>query len=161
MYLPGLNTSASPNGNAPATLNAANDFTECMSLPKYNLTRVDTLGCFIAHYDDPSTPCGKATLPDGTPLRSALYADSPAGHCDLTGCYPGAVDIFYSFPQWRTPGFGHFDNVGVSLLLLFELAALEGWPDVMHWAMDTDSQEMFVQPERWATVTRETASGAM
>ncbi|OUW49260.1 MAG: hypothetical protein CBD47_02085 [Synechococcus sp. TMED187] len=161
VYLPGLNTSASPNGNAPANLNAANDFTECMSLPKYNLTRVDTLGCFIAHYDDPSTPCGKATLPDGTPLRSALYADSPAGHCDLTGCYPGAVDIFYSFPQWRTPGFGHFDNVGVSLLLLFELAALEGWPDVMHWAMDTDSQEMFVQPERCATVTHETSSGAM
>ena len=61
VYLPGLNTSASPNGNAPANLNAANDFTECMSLPKYNLKRVDTLGCFIAHYDDPSTPCGKAT----------------------------------------------------------------------------------------------------
>ena len=34
------------------------------------------------------------------------------------------------------------------MLLLFEVSALEGWPDVMHWAMDTDFREQYVVPFR-------------
>merc|ERR1719284_20090 len=36
------------------------------------------------------------------------------------------------------PGFGNFNNIGWAILLLFEIAALEGWPDVMSVAMASD-----------------------
>ena len=34
-------------------------------------------------------------------------------------------------------------------MLLFEVSALEAWPDVMHTAMDADSQDLFIQPHRY------------
>jgi len=46
------------------------------------------------------------------------------------------------------PQFGTFDNVGMSLMLLFEVSALEGWPDVMHVAMDSDADSQYVVPWR-------------
>ena len=53
---------------------------------------------------------------------------------------------FTEFPQWFYPQFGSFDNIMYSLALLFEVSALEGWPDVMHMAMDTDDKNMLVVP---------------
>ena len=52
---------------------------------------------------------------------------------------------FVEFPQWMYPQFGTFDHFGYSLMMLFEISALEGWPDVLHWSMDADS-EMLVVP---------------
>ena len=57
---------------------------------------------------------------------------------------------FSEFPQWMYPQFGNFDHMLTSLLLLFEISALEGWPDVMHVAMDSDADELFVVPWRLA-----------
>jgi len=95
-----------------------NDYEECMALPRYNLTRRTTDGI--------------------------LFMDM----ADADPTYEPDWLIFTEFPQWMWPQFGTFDNIGHALILLFEVSALEGWPDVMHWAMDTDGKEMFVTPWR-------------
>lgn len=83
-----------------------NDYDECMLLPKYNLTRYDTLGNLV-------------------------------------------TDPFYTqFPVWVQPNFGSFDNLGLSFLLLFEITALEGWPDVLFWLMDADVANSYIIPYR-------------
>ena len=92
------------------------DYAECMALPKYNLTRRTTDGVLLTDMAD-------------------LYPDA----------VPNWLD-FVEFPQWLQPQFGSFDNIGHSLLQLFEISALEGWPSVLYWAMDTDSQNMLVEP---------------
>ena len=38
--------------------------------------------------------------------------------------------------EWRPPSFGSFDDVGAAALLLFEVATLEGWPDVLFACID-------------------------
>lgn len=53
---------------------------------------------------------------------------------------------YINFPQWVQPHFGSFDNIGLSLLMLVEVAMLEGWPDVMHRAMDTDMLYQYIEP---------------
>ena len=83
-----------------------NDYDECMLLPKYNLTRYDTLNKTV-------------------------------------------TDPFYTqFPVWVQPNFGSFDHLGLSFLLLFEIAALEGWPDVLFWLMDADVANSYIIPYR-------------
>jgi len=57
--------------------------------------------------------------------------------------------MYAEFPQWVNPHFGNFDWIMTSLLLIFEVSALEGWPDVMHMAMDSDMNEMYVVPWRF------------
>merc|ERR1719502_1738849 len=94
------------------------DYEECMSLSRYNLTRHTTDGILLTDMAD--------MFPDANP--SWLE--------------------FTEFPQWFYPQFGNFDHIGTSLLLLFEISALEGWPDVMHVCMDSDSDEPFVVPWR-------------
>mmetsp|Transcript_31861 Transcript_31861/g.83285 ORF Transcript_31861/g.83285 Transcript_31861/m.83285 type:complete len:1767 (+) Transcript_31861:80-5380(+) len=105
-------------------LDGKTDYYECMNLPRYNLTRRTTDGVLLM---------------------------------DMADMYPGTIKEldgdakwidFVEFPQWFFPQFGCFDNIGFSLILLFEVSALEGWPDVMHWAMDTDGNEMYIQPHR-------------
>ena len=44
---------------------------------------------------------------------------------------------FYAWPRWVQPSLGTLDNVPLAMLLLFEIAASEGWPDVLFYAMDT------------------------
>jgi len=95
------------------------DYEECMSLPRYNLTRHTTDGILFTD-------------------MAEMYPDAEPPWLDFT-----------EFPQWFYPQFGNFDHLGTSLLLLFEISALEGWPDVMHVAMDSDS-EPFVVPWRLA-----------
>ena len=109
-------------GMGPHAHQGANtDYHECMALPRYNLTRRTTDGILLM---------------------------------DMADIEPGALSDdskwlnFIEFPQWVYPSFGNFDNIGYSFILLFEISALEGWPDVMHHAMDVDSNEMFVQPWR-------------
>jgi len=109
--VPGINGSTS--GGAPYQ----SDYEECMSRPKYNLTRRGT---------------------DGTLLTELAYNDS-------------SLLMYIEFPQWVNPHFGNFDNIVVSLLLLFEVSALEGWPVVMHEAMDSDQNELYVEPWRFDT----------
>ena len=99
-----------------------NDYEECMSLPKYNLTRRDSLG--------------------------RLLHKLPHDDTFTSGSRPWAPQLFYQFPQWVNPDFGSFDHFGEGFLLLFEVAALEGWPDVMFWVMDSDQYEYFVEPSR-------------
>ncbi len=38
--------------------------------------------------------------------------------------------------EWVNPAIGSFDNIGASMLLLFESSTMEGWPDVMYAAID-------------------------
>lgn len=65
------------------------------------------------------------------------------------GKVDGSLIVFTEFPQWVNPHLGNFDNLLEALLLLFEVSALEGWPDVMHTAMDSDMNELFVVPWRF------------
>merc|ERR1719487_848137 len=102
------------------------DYEECMSLPRYNLTRRTTDGFLLTDMAEVAMAQGKT------------YAEAPW------------LD-FVEFPQWLYPQFGNFDNVCNALLLLFEISALEGWPDVMHVAMDSDS-EQFIVPWRLAHI---------
>ena len=37
---------------------------------------------------------------------------------------------------WTNPALGSFDNIGASMLLLFESSTMEGWPDVMYYTID-------------------------
>jgi len=90
-----------------------------MSLPKYNLTRVDSLG---------------RKLHEVTRISDSEPRPMP--------------EIFYRYPQWVQPEFGDFDNFFHGFLLLFEIAALEGWPDVMFWVIDSDVDEVFIEPSR-------------
>ena len=100
-----------------------NDYEECMSLPKYNLTRRDSLG------------------------RELHMIEHNEENWE-SGSMAWAPELFYQFPQWVNPNFGSFDHFGEGFLLLFEVAALEGWPDVMFWVMDSDQYEFFVEPSR-------------
>ena len=92
------------------------DYEECMALPKYNLTRYDTLGERLTDKED--------------------WAET--------------YRLFTEFPQWTNPSFGNFDNLGTAMLLLFEVAALEGWPDVMFAVMGADAAQKYVSPY-WLT----------
>ena len=119
-------------GGSPATIDVSfltlidydrdgkiNDYEECMSLPKYNLTRRDSLGRLLTELD--------------------------SGDFDVYSNHP---EMFYTFPRWVQPNFGNFDNFFYGFLLLFEVAALEGWPDVMFWVIDSHQTEQFVEPQR-------------
>jgi hypothetical protein len=66
--------------------------------------------------------------------------------------------IHTEFPQWTNPNFGNFNNVAYAMLLLFEIAALEGWPDVMHTLMKVDSSHRYITPFWLGT---EQADGAL
>jgi hypothetical protein len=101
-----------------------NDYHECMALPRYNLTRRTTDGVLFM---------------------------------DMADMYPGLIEDlgegakwidFVEFPQWLNPQFGSFDNIGYAMIQLFEVSALEAWPDVMHHAMDADGNEMYIHPWR-------------
>ena len=37
---------------------------------------------------------------------------------------------------WANPAFGNFDDIAAAALLLFEMAGMEGWPDVMYQGID-------------------------
>ena len=79
-----------------------NDYEECMSLSRYNISRRTTDGILFTDMAD--------MFPDANP--SWLE--------------------FSEFPQWSYPQWGNFDHIATSLMALFEISALEGWPDVMH-----------------------------
>ena len=70
---------------------------------------------------------------------------------DMADQDPETYMKFVEFPQWVNPHFGHFDDVFWAWLLLFEVAALEGWPSVMFLAMDSDMNNMYVEPWRFDT----------
>ena len=44
--------------------------------------------------------------------------------------------------QWQNPRMGHFDDFPSAMLLLFESATFEGWPDVMFAGIDAAGQAM-------------------
>jgi hypothetical protein len=105
-----------------------NDYEECMSMPKYNLSRYNSVGQQLH------------LLPKDATYRGTAVWES--------GSVEWPPELFYEFPQWVHPNFGNFDNFGMGFLLLFEVAALEGWPDVMFWVADSDYYKMFVEPTR-------------
>ena len=47
---------------------------------------------------------------------------------------------------WANPAFGDFDNVIHASLLLFEMAGMEGWPDIMYQGVD--AVDVDVAPQR-------------
>jgi len=102
----------------PGMNGSQSDYDECMSLSRYNITRYTTDGISFT---------------------------------DMANMYPDADPnwlTFCEYPQWFYPQWGNFDHITTSLMALFEISALEGWPDVMHNAMDTDSDNQFVTPWR-------------
>lgn len=102
--------------------------------------------------------------PEGNPYnRTQLAALFPDGQNDYDECMllpqynltrydtmgELVTDPFYiQFPVWVQPNFGSFDNLGLSFLLLFEIAALEGWPDVLFTLMDADVDNSYIVPYR-------------
>ena len=42
---------------------------------------------------------------------------------------------------WANPSIGSFDDVGAASLLLFEMAGMEGWPDVMYAGVDASNAD--------------------
>eukprot|EP01083_Nonionella_stella_P278331 946520_1 len=48
----------------------------------------------------------------------------------------GVSDCASNGGVWRNPSFGNFDHIGAAMLLLFEVASMEMWPDVMYRAVD-------------------------
>jgi len=99
----------------------ANDYLECMALPKYNISRHDSFG-------------NSFTSPVFADKNSDFYY-SPEGYRE-----------FAEFPKWVNPDFGNFDNIATSVLLLMEVAFLEGWPDVMFMVMDSDIANEYIVP---------------
>ena len=51
---------------------------------------------------------------------------------------------------WANPAFGNFDDIAAAALLLFEMAGMEGWPDVMYQGID--AVEVDMAPRRDAAV---------
>lgn len=39
-------------------------------------------------------------------------------------------------PLTRDAGFTSFDNLGIAMLLVFQVVTLEGWTEIMYWTMD-------------------------
>mmetsp|Transcript_19340 Transcript_19340/g.63041 ORF Transcript_19340/g.63041 Transcript_19340/m.63041 type:complete len:1899 (-) Transcript_19340:223-5919(-) len=114
-----------------------NDYEECMALPKYNLTRHDSLGRLLTDWDEVAgelLPTGDWVNRTSVPLSEAWgpsYRKSAK---------------FVTFPQWVNPDFGHFDHIFSAVLLLLEVALLEGWPDVLFWVWDSDLETEYIQP---------------
>ena len=54
---------------------------------------------------------------------------------DCTACFsvPDAATCEQLGGKWMAPHYGHFDHFPAALLLLFETATLERWPDIMYW----------------------------
>jgi len=113
------------------------DYEECMKLRDptlmwrggpYNLTRHNSLGVDLTdeRFADPSDD----------------YYFGPSGYNDFT-----------LYPQWVQPDFGNFDNIPTAVLLLFEVALLEGWPDVMFWVMDADFVRNYIVPWPYSNAT--------
>lgn len=46
------------------------------------------------------------------------------------------VECLATNGTWMAPHYGNFDNIFSSMLLLFEMSTLEGWPDVMLYMAD-------------------------
>jgi hypothetical protein len=60
----------------------------------------------------------------GTASHSAALPFATRAACEAAGY------------AWANPPFGNFDNVGHAMLLLFEMASLEGWTDVLFAGID-------------------------
>ena len=66
----------------------------------------------------------------GVQLFAGRFASCSRGeHLDKVACE--AVGGL-----WANPAFGNFDDIAAAALLLFEMAGMEGWPDVMYQGID-------------------------
>ena len=66
----------------------------------------------------------------GVQLFAGRFASCSRGeHLDKAACE--AVGGL-----WANPAFGNFDDIAAAALLLFEMAGMEGWPDVMYQGID-------------------------
>eukprot|EP00127_Corallochytrium_limacisporum_P002407 Clim_evm48s119 gene=Clim_evmTU48s119 len=74
-------------------------------------------------------------LPDGTVIEEPAPL---AGPCDLENsgftCSGDAVCI--ASDQSPNDGVTNYDNIGFSLLTIFQCSTLEGWAEVMYWTQD-------------------------
>ena len=72
--------------------------------------------------------------------------------CDVydgTACFsvPNRETCELRNGTWMTPHYGHFDHFPAALLILFETATLERWPDIMYWSMNA-ANATFNAPHR-------------
>lgn len=70
-------------------------------------------------------------------LGSAFYGPEGAVSSALTsGKFESACEPAVLHTNWELPGVYDFDNIGSSVLILFETATLEMWLDVMYHSVD-------------------------
>ena len=113
----------------------------------FGILGLELFGGRFGYCNDPAYPdrlivgMNVTTLPDGTTVSQNDYEECMAlSRYNLTRRTTDGIlltdmaDItgdrswleYTEFPQWMYPQFGTFDNVGMSLMLLFEVSALEG-----------------------------------
>ena len=71
-------------------------------------------------------------------IHAAETGCDPYAHCFTL---PNHTACAAAGSAWVQPHYGSFDNVPEGALLLFEMAGLERWPDVMFWAMAAAAQD--------------------
>lgn len=72
-------------------------------------------------------------------LGISLLADK-MGYCDTPNNYHISYDICILMGKNWVNKSTNFDNVGTSLVTLFVMGSLEGWPDMMYSAIDAGSK---------------------
>jgi hypothetical protein len=73
----------------------------------------------------------------------AVYA-----RADCVGLFRRAADAALVPREWANAHTGHFDNIGASCLVLFEMTTFEMWPDVMYSTVDSSPDLVDVGPVR-------------
>jgi hypothetical protein len=80
--------------------------------------------------------CGEEVSPV-YPFINRECMDVYNSNANITGPSPGFDGWKLVERRWASPSGWGFDNIGQSLLTLFEVATLEMWLDIMYWVVDS------------------------
>ena len=100
----------------------------------------DTLAVLTADPYDPTEQFGlRASYVDGT--IGAVGYDATAVReavttATTTGAFSSTCEPRFEAHEWKKPENYNFDNIGASMLVLFETATLEMWLEVMYHSVD-------------------------
>lgn len=70
---------------------------------------------------------------DGTILYDAAWDETACKAAEAESFSYGMGNVTYA---WRPFSFGHFDHIGASILTLFGVSTVEGWPNTMYASID-------------------------
>ena len=98
----------------------------------------DTLAVLTADPYDPTESFGtRATYVDGTIGAvgyNATVVREAVTTAQATGAFSSTCEPRFEAHEWKKPENYNFDNIGASMLVLFETATLEMWLEVMYTA---------------------------